>query len=120
MSFSAFRCGKSPLPIFIFPRRRPRSVRSVYDGMSLRAVHSMTRLWADVRPELGLVRQPLLLFRSASDGDDGELSTRVVLAGVGSTGKHEVSLENNNHLATLDNDAQLIFERSAALLADYT
>jgi carboxylesterase len=89
-----------------------------YDRTPLRAVHSMTKLWTDVRAGLALIQQPLLLFRSAADGAEGELSSSLVLAGVRSAVRREVILENSLHLATLDNDAELIFERSADFLAE--
>jgi carboxylesterase len=77
----------------------------------------MTKLWTDVRAGLGLIQQPLLLFPSAAAGADVELSSSLVVAGTRSAVRREMILENNLHLATLDNDADLIFERSADFLA---
>jgi carboxylesterase len=88
-----------------------------YERTSLRAVHSMTKLWTDVRADLASIRQPLLLFRSAADGAEGELSSGLVLAGIRSEQRRELILENSLHLATLDNDAELIFALSADFLA---
>jgi carboxylesterase len=90
--------------------KKPGVPRVSYERLPLRAVASLRALWADVRPRLGEVRQPLLLFRSVTDG---ELSSRIVLSGVGSAEKREVPLHDSYHLATIDNDAPRIFAESA-------
>jgi carboxylesterase len=93
--------------------KKPGVPRVSYERLPLRAVSSLRDLWADVRPRLGEVRQPLLLFRSVTDG---ELSSRIVMAGAGSPEKHEVLLHDSYHLATIDNDAPRIFAESAEWL----
>jgi carboxylesterase len=93
--------------------KKPGVPRASYERLPLKAVSSLRALWADVRPRLGEVRQPLLLFRSVEDGD---LSSRLILAGVGSAEKREVLLHDSYHLATLDNDAPRIFAESAEWL----
>jgi carboxylesterase len=97
--------------------RKPGVPRMSYERLPLKAVASLRKLWADVRPRLGQVEQPLLLFRSVSDG---ELSSRLVLDGVASRERREVLLHDSDHLATVDNDAGLIFEESARWLAQAT
>ncbi|HKP91277.1 MAG TPA: alpha/beta fold hydrolase [Thermoleophilaceae bacterium] len=93
--------------------KKPGVPRASYERLPLRAVTTLRRLWADVRPRLGEVRQPLLLFRSVSDGD---LSSRLILEGVSSADTREVLLRDSYHLATLDNDAPRIFAESAEWL----
>jgi carboxylesterase len=58
------------------------------------------------------VTQPLLLFRSRVDHVVEPVNARLVLEGVRSENVTEVVLENSFHVATLDHDAPLIFERS--------
>ena len=93
--------------------KKPGVPRVSYERLPLAAVSSLRDLWADVRPRLGEVRQPILLFRSVTDG---ETSSRIVLSEAGSRERHEVLLHDSYHLATLDNDAPRIFAESAEWL----
>lgn len=90
--------------------------RMSYERLPLAGVQSVRKLWADVRPRLGEVTQPLLLFRSSSEG---ELSSSLVLNGVASREKQEVVLHDSYHLATVDNDAPRIFRESADWFAGH-
>ncbi|MGI9157694.1 MAG: alpha/beta hydrolase [Marmoricola sp.] len=88
-----------------------------YDKTPLKALHSMMRGWKQVRADLPEVTAPVLIFRSAVDHVVDEQSTRDVQAGVSSRDVVERVLGNSYHVATLDNDAQQIFEESAAFIA---
>ncbi|MEO7351597.1 MAG: esterase, partial [Marmoricola sp.] len=59
---------------------------------------------------------PILLFRSTEDHVVDPSSARIILTGVASSDVHEERLENSYHVATLDNDAEHIFEGSAAFI----
>ncbi|MEV4706703.1 alpha/beta fold hydrolase [Actinoplanes sp. NPDC049316] len=87
-----------------------------YRRIPLRAVHELTRLWADVRGRLPAVTQPILVFRSLADGEAGLRSVTVMRDGVRSAEVVEVPLKRSGHVATLDWDAPEIFERTAAFL----
>ncbi|MFD1826567.1 MULTISPECIES: alpha/beta hydrolase [Mumia] len=93
---------------------------SGYDRTPLHALWSQTRLWADVRANLHRVMQPLLLFRSVDDHVLDPSSARIVLAGVSSAVAVEVVLEDSYHVATLDHDADRIWQESAAFIARHT
>ncbi|WP_432509941.1 alpha/beta hydrolase [Kineococcus sp. SYSU DK001] len=83
-----------------------------YDRTPLRALASQTAGWRDVRRDLPLVRQPLLLLRSRVDHVVPPLSARVVLAGVSSTEVSEVVYANSFHELTSDRDAPAVFAAS--------
>ncbi|WP_369137629.1 alpha/beta hydrolase [Modestobacter versicolor] len=83
-----------------------------YPRLPTRAAVALRRLWAAVRADLGLVRAPLLVFRSVTDHVVEAASTRLLLAEVGSSDTTEVLLHDSFHVATLDNDAPMIFARS--------
>jgi len=90
-----------------------------YDRTPLKALASMTRLWADVRAGLGSISAPLLFFRSTDDHVVDSWSRDLVLAGVSSTVVEDVTLHESYHVATVDHDAPLIFERTDAFVAQH-
>jgi len=90
-----------------------------YDRTPLKALASQLTMWKDVRAALSDVTQPLLLFRSTDDHVVDETSQAIIIDGVSSTVKEVVTLENSFHVATLDNDAPLIFDRTASFIAEH-
>jgi carboxylesterase len=66
--------------------------------------------------DLGRVRCPILLFRSAEDHVVDPSSGRAIRSRVASTDVTEEILEDSYHVATLDNDAHRIFEGSLAFV----
>lgn len=87
-----------------------------YDRTPLKALASQLTMWKDVRANLSKVTQPLLLFRSNDDHVVDATSAPIILDGVSSTVTELVPLANSFHVATLDHDAPLIFERTAAFI----
>lgn len=83
-----------------------------YDRMPLKAATSMRQLWRIVRRDLGKVRAPLLLARSAADHVVEPLNAQVVLDGVRSADVAEIVLRDSFHVATLDHDAPALFAGS--------
>jgi carboxylesterase len=92
--------------------KKAGSTELAYDRMSLQALHSLTNLWSLTRKDLAQVTQPLLVFRSVEDHVVEASNTAAILAGVSSTETEERLLEDSYHVATLDNDAPLIFDGS--------
>jgi carboxylesterase len=92
--------------------KKPGSTELAYPRLPTRAAVALRRLWAAVRADLGSVRAPLLVFRSVEDHVVEPASTRLLLAEVGSSDTTEVLLHDSWHVATLDNDAPMIFARS--------
>ncbi len=90
-----------------------------YDKTPLKALASQLKMWKDVRANLGKVTQPLILFRSDDDHVVDITSKDLILAGVSSTVKDFVELKDSFHVATLDNDAPLIFDRTSAFIAEH-
>jgi carboxylesterase len=83
------------------------------DRTPLKAAHSLSRFWSVVAADLPKVTAPLLVLRSAEDHVVHPRSSALVLAKAGSADKREVVLTKSYHVATLDNDAELIFASSA-------
>jgi carboxylesterase len=91
-----------------------------YDRLPLRALHSQTFLWADVRRNLDRVDQPLLVYRSIQDHVADPSSVRLIRAGVRSRDQTYVELQRSYHVATLDYDADDIFDGSVAFFRRLT
>jgi carboxylesterase len=84
-----------------------------YRRTPLRAAHSMMSGWKALREQLPKVTAPLLLFRSAVDHVVDPSSAALIRSTVSSRDLTERVLENSYHVATLDNDAPVIFEESS-------
>jgi carboxylesterase len=87
-----------------------------YDRNPLRAMRSQTQLWVQVRSELSEITQPVLLLHSRIDHVVPPASSRYFLDHISSTDVTEIWLENSYHVATLDNDAQLIHDESVRFI----
>jgi carboxylesterase len=69
-------------------------------------------LWAATRADLPKVTTPVIVFHSTEDHVVEPVNTQVLLDGVSSSDTTEVVLRDSYHVATLDNDAPLIFTGS--------
>lgn len=87
-------------------------VELAYDRNPLKSMYSQTLLWKIVVQDLPQLRLPVLLLTSVEDHVVPALSWRTFLAGVGSTDVTHIELQNSYHVATMDNDAELIFAES--------
>jgi carboxylesterase len=83
-----------------------------YDRTPLHAVYSLSRFWKLVSAELPQVTQPLLLLHSRVDHVVHPSNSAIVLSRVSSADVTERVLERSYHVATLDHDAEQIFEES--------
>jgi carboxylesterase len=98
--------------------KKPGVDERAYATLPTRAVLGLRRPWTATRADLARVTAPLLVFRSTTDHVVEPASVRVLLAGVASTDTTEVLLEDSYHVATLDNDAPEVFDRSVAWLRE--
>lgn len=83
-----------------------------YDKIPVKAAYSLNQLWQIVRPEVAKINQPLLIFTSTDDHIVETENSEYVLEHANSVDRHQEILHNSYHVATLDNDAELIFEQS--------
>lgn len=98
---------------------KPGQDEVAYDKVPLHALAQQLVMWRDVRYYLARVTAPLLYFRSQTDHVVDDTSQGLILPGVSSEIREFVELPNSYHVATLDHDAELIFTRSAAFLAEH-
>ncbi|MCX4761358.1 alpha/beta fold hydrolase [Streptomyces sp. NBC_01275] len=93
------------------------AVETGYDRVPLHAAHSLRAFLRQVDGELPQVTQPLLLLHSAQDHVVPPADSARILGRVSSTDVTEILLEQSYHVATLDLDADRIFEESYAFIA---
>jgi carboxylesterase len=99
---------------------KPQTDEGGYDRTPLRALRSLTQLWSVTRADIGRVNQPILIYRSAVDHVVEPASTKLLLRSIQSTDAEERVLHNSYHVATLDNDAPLIFAGSLGFIRRLT
>jgi carboxylesterase len=100
--------------------KRPGTTEHGYDRTPLKALHSQVQGWAHVRAQLHRVTAPVLLLRSVEDHVLDSSSAEVILREVSCQDLSEVMLPNCYHVATLDHDADVILEESAAFVRRVT
>jgi len=93
-------------------------VELAYDRTPIAAFASLQELWKVTLAELPKVTAPILMFRSRVDHVVEPLSGLLLQAGATSTTVREVILEDSYHVATLDNDAQRIFDLSIEFIQE--
>lgn len=99
----------------------PGADEQAYPRTPVAAVAQLHRLFEQTRRRLPLVTCPIILFRSASDNVVSDASVRALFDGLAPNSKiQRVDLPHSLHVATLDYDAPLIFERSAQFIATHT
>lgn len=103
---------RSHLPSVGNDIKRPGVTEWSYDALPTRGVVELSKLLKNSRSTLGLIKLPLLLFHSAEDHTLPVSNTEIVMAEIGSSRKERVELLNSYHVATLDYDCDLIFEKS--------
>ena len=100
--------------------KKPGVEEHGYTRTPLKAAHSMMSSWKLLREDLPKVTQPMLMFLSREDHVADQSSARIIRGAVSSRDLSERMLENSYHVATLDNDAPIIFEESAEFIRRVT
>jgi carboxylesterase len=100
--------------------KKPGVQEHGYERTPLKAVHSMMRAWPVLVADLPKITAPVLYFRSTEDHVVDEATEPLILSGISSRDVTVTRLENSFHVATLDNDAELIYADTAAFVARVT
>ncbi|MGP3971555.1 alpha/beta hydrolase [Streptomyces sp. 6N223] len=95
---------------------KPGRREAGYDRVSLHGAYAMRQLLALVRADLPRVTQPLLVLTSRVDHVVPTSDSALVLASTGSADVTERVLEDSYHVATLDHDAERIFQEADAFI----
>ncbi|WP_085874894.1 MULTISPECIES: alpha/beta hydrolase [unclassified Nocardioides] len=100
--------------------KKPGVEEHGYTKTPLKAAHSMMQAWPKIAADLPKITAPMIYFRSTEDHVVDEKTQPIITSGISSTDVTVVPLENSYHVATIDNDAEKIFEQSAAFVARVT
>ena len=99
--------------------KKPSGHEVGYDRVPVRAAATLPKLWNETVKRLGDVTQPVLVYRSTTDHVVGPASMRALLAGVPAERVTVHECADSYHVATLDNDAEAIFEGSLKFIKDH-
>ncbi|MFL6090844.1 MAG: alpha/beta hydrolase [Aeromicrobium sp.] len=99
--------------------KKPGADEVGYIRTPLRALHSMVRTLPVLQADLGQVKAPTLVLRSTDDHVVDAASVELLREGLKSEVAEFVTLTDSYHVATLDFDAPLIFERSATFITEH-
>ncbi len=86
-----------------------------YERVPARGIAELAKFLRTVRKELASVRQPVVVLNSPDDHVVPKGTAQWLMGKLGSQEKELVELPNSYHVATLDHDAELIFERTHEL-----
>ena len=92
--------------------KKPGVTEWGYDALPMKGVAQLNRLLNVTRRSLSDVKAPVLLFHSVEDHVLPVSNTEIIMAELGSRDKTRIELGNSYHVATLDYDAETIFESS--------
>lgn len=99
--------------------KKPGQDERGYNRIPLKAFVSLQQLWKVTVADLGAVSCPVLSFRSQVDHVVEPTSGRLLAGGLRAP-YEEVVLENSYHVATLDNDAPMIFDRTVEFIGSHS
>ena len=96
--------------------RKEGSTELAYDRTPLHALHSSIQMYAEIERALPQISTPILMMRSAVDHVVPVSSPTRVLDRVSSADVTDILLHDSYHVATLDEDAELIYSQSVAFV----
>jgi carboxylesterase len=93
--------------------KKPEAKESCYDQVPVAAAHELTKLLKVTREGLPRVTAPALVIASREDHVVPEpANAAYIMSNLGSKDKEMLWLENSYHVATLDNEGELIFKQA--------
>ena len=96
--------------------KKPGITEWGYDVLPTKGVVQLQKMLKATRKNLGSVKAPTLLFHSKDDHVLPVSNTEIIMNEIGSISKERVELFDSYHVANLDNDAPVIFEKSLEFL----
>jgi carboxylesterase len=98
--------------------KRKNVTEYAYDALPMIGIYELTMMLKTTRENLGKVTLPTLLFHSTEDHVLPVSNTEIILTGIRSKDKERVELTNSYHVATLDHDMEIIFEKSLTFVQE--
>ena len=100
--------------------KRPGVTEWGYDALPTRGVYQLLKMLKYTRSQLHDVTVPMQLFHSVDDHTLPVSNTEIIMKGVGSQIKQRIELTNSYHVATMDYDAEIIFENSKIFIENHS
>jgi carboxylesterase len=100
--------------------KKPNITEWGYDVLPTKGVIQLNKMLKETRKNLGKVTCPTLLFHSVDDHVLPVSNTEIIMAEIESDAKQRIELTNSYHVATLDNEAPLVFANSLAHVQQYS
>ena len=100
--------------------KRPGVTQGGYNSMSTKGIYQILQMLKYTRAHLHDINVPMQLFHSVDDHTLPVSNTEIIMKGVGSRTKQRIELTNSFHVATLDYDAEIIFENSRSFIESYS
>lgn len=94
--------------------KKPGVIEPAYPKVPVKAAYQLSLLWRETNADIAKVTTPMLVMTSRNDHVVEKENSERLMAGVGSTDKRQIWLEDSFHVATLDNDLPRIIEESLA------
>lgn len=98
--------------------KKPGVTEWGYDALPLKGVAQLYKYLKLSRAGLPSIKTPTLIFHSVDDHILPISNTEIIMKELGSSDKRRVELTNSYHVATLDYDAELIFENSRIFIEE--
>ena len=92
--------------------KKPGMTEHGYDTLPAVGAYQLIKMLSYTRKRLHDVTVPMMLLHSKDDHTLPVSNTEIIMKGVGSIQKQRIELLNSYHVATLDYDAEIIFENS--------
>lgn len=96
--------------------KRPGASEWSYNALPLKGVVQLRKLLRDSRAKLPEIKAPFMIFHSVEDHVLPVYNTEIYMDEIGSAVKQRIELTNSYHVATVDYDAEIIFENSLQML----
>ncbi len=100
--------------------KRPGVTQGGYNSMSTKGIYQILQMLKYTRAHLHNINVPMQLFHSVDDHTLPVSNTEIIMKGVGSRTKQRIELTNSFHVATLDYDAEVIFENSRIFIESHS
>lgn len=100
--------------------KKPGVEEPANDRTPVVAFASLYKFWKITVADLAKVTAPIRMYRSVEDHVVDPLSSKLLKAGATSTEVEEIMLHNSYHVATLDYDADQIFDGSLQFIESLT
>ncbi len=98
----------------------PDAVELNYKQHSVPAVHELMKLTALVREDLAHIKQPVLIFTARKDNVVNQHDGQRFYDALASESKELVVLNNSHHIATLDYDKEIVFNKTASFIKQHS